>query len=314
MSSPLQEAAALHRAEQRSRELSEQLHAAVEVGGLGTWRWNLTTGQMVWDERLEALFGLPSGGFDGSFEMFVSLLHPDDRDLVVATVDDAVAGASTYRVEHRVVWPDGSVHWHARVGGVTLAEHGDVTGTVGCVMDITDRVLQHEAQQRAAAEAAERERLHRERLEFLGAINAALSASTTRQQVMTNVTRTAVPRLGDWCTIHVLPFTTGTVPDVEVAHVDSEMVRHAAELRTRFPYDPDDRFGVARVIRTGEAEFHPDITPAELDELHAGDDVREGDRRARSALHDRRAVAQTRPRARCAAVRDDEHLTALHHR
>ena len=274
MSSPLQEAAALHRAEQRSRELSEQLHAAVEVGGLGTWRWNLTTGQMVWDERLEALFGLPSGGFDGSFEMFVSLLHPDDRDLVVATVDDAVAGASTYRVEHRVIWPDGSVHWHARVGGVTLAEQGDVTGTVGCVMDITDRVLQHEAQQRVAAEAAERERLHRERLEFLGAINAALSASTTRQQVMTNVTRTAVPRLGDWCTIHVLPFTTGTVPDVEVAHVDSEMVRHAAELRTRFPYDPDDRFGVARVIRTGEAEFHPDITPAELDELHAGDDVR----------------------------------------
>ena len=189
-----------------------------------------------------------------------------------------------------------------------------MTGTVGCVMDITDRVLRHEAQQRVTADAAERERLHRERLEFLGAINAALSASTTRQQVMTNVTRTAVPRLGDWCTIHVMPFTGGALPDVEVAHVDPDVARYAAELRTRFPYDPQDRFGVARVIRTGEAEFHPNITPAELDELNAGADVR----RAIAALDlrsiDRRAAAQTRPRARRPAVRDDEHLTALHRR
>ena len=103
----------------------------------------------------------------------------------------------------------------------------------------------------------------------------ALSASSTRQQVMTNVTRTAVPRLGDWCTIHVLPFTNGTMPQVEVAHVDPEMLQSARELRTRFPYDPDARFGVARVIRTGETEFHPDITADELDELEANDELRE---------------------------------------
>ena len=178
------EGTALHRAEQQSRNLSEQLQAAVEAGGLGTWRRNLSTGEMVWDERLEALFGLPPGGFDGSFERFVSLLHPDDRDLVVGAIDDSLARKSTYRVEHRVVWPDGSVHWHARVGGVTVDEGGEVTGTVGCSMDITDRMVHQHEQQRVAAEAAERERVHRERLEFLGAINAALSTSTTLRQVM----------------------------------------------------------------------------------------------------------------------------------
>ena len=271
----LEEATALHRAEQQSRDLSEQLHAAVEAGGLGTWRWNAITGEMVWDERLEALFGLPPGGFDGNFDTFVSLLHPDDRERVVETVIDSLASTSSYRTEHRVVWPDGSVHWHARVGGVTTDDAGDVTGTVGCSMDITDRMVKQHEQQRIASEAAERERLHRERLEFLGAINMALSASSTRQQVMTNVTRTAVPRLGDWCTIHVLPFTNGTVPQVEVAHVDPAMLQSARELRTRFPYDPDARFGVARVIRTGEAEFHPDITADELDELQANDELRE---------------------------------------
>ncbi len=271
----LEEGTALHRAEQRSRDLSEQLHAALEAGGLGTFRWNAVTGEMVWDERLEALFGLPPGGFDGSFDTFTSLLHPDDRDRVVAAVLDSLASSSTYRVEHRVVWPDGSIHWHARVGGVTTDADGEVTGTVGCSMDITDHMLLQLEQQRLASEAADVERLHRERLEFLGAINAALSMSNTRRQLMANVTRTAVPRLGDWCTIHVLPFTNGTVPQVEVGHVDPEMGLAARELRTRFPYDPDARFGVARVIRTGDAEFHPDITEQELDALGADDELRE---------------------------------------
>jgi PAS domain S-box-containing protein len=74
---------ALFRAEQQSRDLSEHLRAVVEAGGLGTWRWDAATGVVLWDERLEALFGLPADGFDGRFETFVSLVHPDDREALV---------------------------------------------------------------------------------------------------------------------------------------------------------------------------------------------------------------------------------------
>ena len=110
----------------------------------------MTTGETVWDERLEALFGLPPGGFDGTFDTYVSLLHPDDRERVLAHGARAVESKSTYRVEHRVVWPDGSVHWIAGVGGVTLDESGEVTGTVGCSMDITERMVQEHERQRLA--------------------------------------------------------------------------------------------------------------------------------------------------------------------
>ena len=267
----------LRLAEQRTRDLTEHFRLALEAGRLGTWRWDMATGATVWDQRLEALFGLPPGGFDGTFETYVSLLHPDDRDDVLTHVRDAVNSESFYRVEHRVVWPDGSVHWIAGAGAVTVDEHGVATGTVGCSMDITDRVtheLERERLAVAAIEAADRERVQRERLEFLAAINDALNASSSVRDVMVNVTRTAVPRLGDWCSIHVLPRRDASIPDVEIAHVDPEMVAYARQLQERFPYNPGAPTGVPFVIRTGKTLFFPDITEDVIAELNATDEER----------------------------------------
>ena len=58
----------LRLAEQKTRDLFDHFRLALEAGGLGTWRWDIVSGNTVWDERLESLFGLPPGGFDGSFE------------------------------------------------------------------------------------------------------------------------------------------------------------------------------------------------------------------------------------------------------
>ncbi len=253
----------LRLAEQKTRDLFDHFRLALEAGGLGTWRWDIASGDTVWDERLESLFGLPPGGFDGSFDMYVSLLHPDDREAVLRSVADAVESKSGYRVEHRVVWPDGSVHWIAGAGGVTLDEHGDVTGTVGCTMDVTDRVEQELEGRRlaeVAASAADNERLQRERLEFLAVINEALNASSTTREVMVNVTRRAVPRLGDWCTIYVLATDGRSAPEVEVAHADPVMVDYARQLQDRYPYDPEAPNGVPAVIRSGVTEFYPEIS------------------------------------------------------
>jgi PAS domain S-box-containing protein len=77
-------------ADQRARDLFDHFRLALDAGGLGTWRWDMISGATVWDERLESLFGLAPGGFDGSFDAYVGLLHPDDRDSVLRTVADAV--------------------------------------------------------------------------------------------------------------------------------------------------------------------------------------------------------------------------------
>jgi PAS domain S-box-containing protein len=264
-------------AEQKARYVADHFRLALEAGGLGTWRWDMATGETTWDERLEQIFGLPPGGFDGTFESYVGRMHPDDREGVLQVVRDAIEGGAPYRVDHRVVWPDGSVHWIVGAGAVDVNERGEVTGTIGCSMDITERVLQEQERQRLAAAATEhaaREQVQRERLEFLTAIHDALGSSRERHDLMVNVTRAAVPRLGDWCAIHVLTDVDGAVPEVEIAHVDPAMVAYARQLQERFPYDPGAPSGVAHVIRTRAVEFYPDISEEVITSLGANAEER----------------------------------------
>ena len=257
--------------EDATKELGEHLRLALDAGQLGTWRWDMTTGFTSWDAQLESIYGLEPGGFDGTFEMYVATLHPDDRDRVLDLVNAAVAARSRYRFEHRILLPDGVVRWVACAGEVTVDDEGSPMGTIGCVSDITERVSrEHELAReiRETAEAVERERLQRERLEFLTVINDSLNEASTVGEIMRNVARVSVPRLGDWCSVYVLTPGTGR-PEVEIAHVEPEMVTYARQLQERFPYDATAGVGVPNVIRTARSEFYPNIDSAVLDELEA---------------------------------------------
>jgi PAS domain S-box-containing protein len=275
--------------EEEARRLADHLTLALDAGGLGTWRWDRTNEIVIWDEQMERLFGLEPGTFDGSFETYTSMLHPDDRAAVLATVQDALDRKGAYRVEHRVVAPSGEVRWIEGAGRVTLDAHGEITGTIGCSHEVTDRVLIQHERERLILEAREsvaRERLQRERLELMAAVNAALEEADELPEVLRAVASVLVPRLGDWCSLHVLPDADAVVPVVETGHVDPAMVALAQELQERYPYDPDAATGVPRVIRSGEAEFYPEITDEMIDEADASDEQRDVVRhlRLRSAI------------------------------
>jgi serine phosphatase RsbU (regulator of sigma subunit) len=255
--------------ERETTDLAERLALALDAGGLGTWRWDKASGVVEWDAKLEELYGLEPGGFDGTFDAYVALLHPDDVASTLATVAEAVEAKSSYVVEHRVVWPDGSVRWLQGKGRVTLGESGDVTGTIGCTADVTDQMLlvfEQDHSHTVAVAAAESERVSRERLQFLGEINDALARSYDEQAVMENVTHATVPRLGDWCAIYLLPESGGSIPDMAVAHADPAMAARAKELLQGVPYDPDAVAGISAVIRSGVSEFTPEIDEPTHDE------------------------------------------------
>jgi serine phosphatase RsbU (regulator of sigma subunit) len=240
---------------------------ALEAGELGTWQWE-RDGAVIWDATMEQLCGLPPGGFDGTFDAWVALLHPDDATQVLQTVDQAVEAKTSYQIDHRVVWPDGTVRWIQGRGTVTLGPDGEVTGTIGCCADISDRKraeLEHQRRAEQADRVALLERHQRERLEFLVRLTAHALEANDHYEFLASATAAAVPELGDWCSVHFLPPSAST-PEVAVAHVDPDRVSWARELTLRYPFDPDAPTGVAAVIRTGELEFLPEITQELLDE------------------------------------------------
>jgi PAS domain S-box-containing protein len=165
---------------------SEQLlRLAHEAAELGSWHWDLTTGVTVWDEQLEAIYGLPPGGFDGTFEAWEATVHPDDHAEVMSVVHEAMATRSSYVLRNRISRPDGTLRWIEAHGKVTTDELGNPTGTIGCVRDITDRVTVQERE----ADAAARARLLHE-------VTAAFFQAWTLDQVE-EVLAASLERLGE---------------------------------------------------------------------------------------------------------------------
>jgi PAS domain S-box-containing protein len=117
----------------------EHLQLALEAGRLGTWRWDAPTGEVVWDDTLEAMFGFEPGGFPGTFEAYAERLHPDDREFVLETIRRSMASGRGHEFEHRVVWPDGTVRWIEGRGRVVADVEGRACGMAGVAVDITDR-------------------------------------------------------------------------------------------------------------------------------------------------------------------------------
>jgi PAS domain S-box-containing protein len=152
--------AARRRTNQTTRTQQElhdlrRLHLALEAGGLGTWHWNLENGHVQWDRRLEELYGLEPATFDGTLTTYRALLHPDDRDNVANAISEGMRTARPWRFDHRVVWPDGSVHWLEGRGEPLYADDGRIVGAIGVTNNVDVRHARLEAETRAREDAEE---------------------------------------------------------------------------------------------------------------------------------------------------------------
>ncbi|MGH7251001.1 MAG: PAS domain S-box protein [Nitrospiraceae bacterium] len=127
------------RVEESLQQSEERLRLALAAARLGTWDWDIQTGKVVWSENVESLFGLPRGGFAGTYSAFLDLIHPEDRSGVVQAITRASEEGVAYRIEHRIIWPDKSVRWLGCTGQVLRDETGRAVRMLGTVQCITDR-------------------------------------------------------------------------------------------------------------------------------------------------------------------------------
>src|SRR6267154_922750 len=148
-------------AEETLRASEERLRLAQQAARIGTFDWNIRTGVNTWTPELEAVYGLPPGGFGRTQTAFENLVHPDDRAGVIKLVDAAMKSGQPTKGEWRVVWTDGSVHWIAGRWQVFTDASGEPSKMIGVNVDVTERKLAEEARlevSRKLIEAHEQER------------------------------------------------------------------------------------------------------------------------------------------------------------
>ena len=121
------------------RESQARLLLAQQAAHMGTFEWNIQTGENIWSPELEAMYGLAPGSFPGTQPAWERLVHPDDRKTALATVQRASETDAPVESEWRVRWPDGSVHWILGRCQMFKDSEGRPLRLSGINIDITDR-------------------------------------------------------------------------------------------------------------------------------------------------------------------------------
>lgn len=142
-------------AEAKLREKEQSLSNAQRIAHLGNWDWDVRKGGISWSDEVYRIFGLEPSQFEPTYERFLERLHPDDREHVSDAVNAAVRGDGDYRIEHRVIRPDGSERIVYERGEVQFDDNGAPLHMTGTVLDITERknaeLALEETQRRLAA-------------------------------------------------------------------------------------------------------------------------------------------------------------------
>jgi PAS domain S-box-containing protein len=125
--------------EEALKRSEERYTLAQRAAKIGSWDWEIKTGNLKWSDPIESMFGFSSGEFGATYKAFLECVHPEDRQYVIDSVNACIKEDKDYDIEHRIVWPDGSVIWVSETGDVIRDENGKAIRMLGVVRNITER-------------------------------------------------------------------------------------------------------------------------------------------------------------------------------
>ena len=140
-------AAELQRAqtEMALQEQTRRLAHAQSLAHLGSWEWDIESGETDWSEEQFRIFGHEPGAIAVTYDTFLAALLPDDHDRVLAAVNDALLGKSPLDLECRIVRPNGDIRVIHMRADVQRDATAHPIGMAGTALDITERTQTEEA-------------------------------------------------------------------------------------------------------------------------------------------------------------------------
>lgn len=124
---------------QRSRAL---LIDAQRIAKTGSWSLDIASNTLSWSDEISRIFEIaPVADLDLSYDVFLNVIHPEDRSLVDETFRESMESHEPYSIEHRLLMPDGRVKFVHEKGETLYDEDGLALSLVGTVQDITEQRL-----------------------------------------------------------------------------------------------------------------------------------------------------------------------------
>jgi PAS domain S-box-containing protein len=147
--------------EERVRQRTEQLRRAgdllaqaQQIAHIGSWEWDVRADAVMWSDELFRIYGVEPGDFEATYEGFLRLVHPEDRERARAVVSGALRDRTAFEFDHRIIRPDGEQRGLRALGEVVTDASGTPIRMVGTAQDITEQQRAEEMLRRFIANAS----------------------------------------------------------------------------------------------------------------------------------------------------------------
>jgi PAS domain S-box-containing protein len=181
-------------------------------------------------------------------------LHPEDVEHCLRLWATAVETGKAYEIEYRFRRAsDGTYRWHLGRGVPMRGANGEIVKWFGTATDIDDRKRAEDS------------------LRFIAEASEMLASSLDYETTLSNVAQLAVPRLADWCVVHIIEEDSNP-QQLAAAHTDERKLELLRELNRRYPSGLDTAHGYRRVAQTGQPELLPEITDELLADVARDDE------------------------------------------
>jgi diguanylate cyclase (GGDEF)-like protein/PAS domain S-box-containing protein len=125
-------------ADERLRRSEAQLAEAQQLAKLGSWEWDLVSGEVTWSPELYRILGRDPDRYAATYDGYFEAIHPADRAQVELALQADAESGEPVDLEHRAVRPDGTERvLHAR-GHRIRDEAGELVRMVGTLQDVTE--------------------------------------------------------------------------------------------------------------------------------------------------------------------------------
>lgn len=121
------------------RKSEAHFKTAQRIAGVGSWEYDVQTGQITWSDEVFEIFGLDPAQGPPTYEELLQLYHPEDREYHDRVVQQGIQNREPYDLECRAQRSDGSLIYIQARGEPIINNFGQLIQLVGTILDITDR-------------------------------------------------------------------------------------------------------------------------------------------------------------------------------
>lgn len=155
----------------------KRLEVASRAANAGIWDWDVKKGTIQWSQMMYQLLGIAPENTP-SFEIWDSVLHPEDIKIAKERIEDAVTKNTFLDSEYRIIRPDGEIRWINALGKTEYDDDNRPLSMTGICIDVTGRKLaEKRTQELLEAEQRLSEELEISNKELLGTTEALQSAN-----------------------------------------------------------------------------------------------------------------------------------------